>query len=275
MTEINDFSGGKTDHYLGGPLNACQHVDNFVVNEYNDLIQRPGIAPFREFINQIPAGTQRIDSMYFFDHTLFAKSGTRLYCIEAGSSTWQTLDGPNAHAFADSEVGSRCTFSEWRGHLVMTPTPTANLRGGFRTVKAYRNSSGVWTLVQAGLPKTVNSGLTTISPPAKTVGQPPNYFIWYWCFTRSYTAKVNGVDVDFKDFGAPNQILEGDFNPITGSNTAQFAFPAFTNGAFDNYDTAGMRKEIFRTSANQQTPRYAVDGPNTSANIIDNVTDGN
>lgn len=239
--EIDQFTEGLTDNYVNGSPSAAKKLDNLLVNEDGKLVQRPGITIYNSSAPQIPAGNQRIDSFHYFDSTLFVKSGTKLYYISDGSSSWSTLAGPTGNdAFADSEVGSKASWSEWNGHLFITPGPSANNKAGCRTVKVYRNTSAAWTLVQAGLPKAYRN--TTSALPADVTGNPT--VTYYSLFVRGYFAQVRGVNTYFIDYGSPT-VFQSTAN--VSFNTDLGYSITHVNSATENYDTADMRSMLFRT----------------------------
>jgi hypothetical protein len=178
------------------------------------------------------------------------KSGTKLYYIKDGDVAWTTLTGPTGNdAFKDSELGAKCSWSEWRGHLFITPGPSTNYKGGCRTVKVYRNAANTWYLVQAGLPsyKDAAGGINIESDIIGTNVVYYRYLVMSM-FTRTYVAKVNGVDTTFKDFGAPD-IFEDRDDETDGGNIDYVAGDGYTNLTNENYDTTGLRIETFRTRA--------------------------
>jgi len=241
--DIETFHKGITDKYLNGDPSAARKMDNLLIDENGKLIQRPGINIYNSSAPQIPAGNQRIDSLYYFDTTLFAKSGTKLYFLKDGDVAWSTLAGPAYDAFADSEVGAKATWSEWRGHLFITPGPTTNIKTGCRTVKVYRNTSGNWALLQAGLPKAYK--IETATAPSDVDGTPQT--IWYSLFVHGYYAQIKGIDTFFVDYSAPTVF----------ASTAGHAFNLaigyklnLANALNQNYPTTNVRVLTYRTLDN-------------------------
>src|SRR5690606_33186908 len=115
---VTDFRLGITDDYVDGPANAAERLDNLLLNENGKPYQRPGFDAYNDDAPQIPPGNQRIDSLYYFDSTLFVKSGTKLYYIEDDDTSWTTLSTlASKDAFIDSEVSAGASWSEWKGHL--------------------------------------------------------------------------------------------------------------------------------------------------------------
>ena len=274
LFEVNDFSKGITDNYLESNPTFSKKCDNFLIDEHRELEQRPGLTTFDTFTKQIPPGNQAIDGAYFFDGTIFVKSSTRLYYMEAGDAAWTTLDGPSNHAFADSEAGAQVSFSEWRGHLFITAGPTANITTGSRTVKVFRNASSVWTLRQAGMPRAADGtpGGIESTPSVSSGSADVGYYRWYCVFVSSYVAKVDGNNVTFRDVGSPALRFSGVFNPIASGNTATLHSLTYANATHENYPTSTMVVETYRTTSGGFIPKFAVSDA-LAASIVDNVED--
>lgn len=269
----NDLTQGITDDYVDGPLNAAERLDNLLINRFKKPYQRDGIDIYSEDAPQIPPGNQKIDDLYYFDSTLFVKSGTKLYYIEDGDSAFTTLAGPSHDAFADSELGARCSWSEWRGHLVITPGPSTNKKAGCRTVKVYRNSSSVWTLHQAGLPRTEDG--TTGGIYAETASTGTDYaFTFAYCFKSTYTAKVDGNNVEFIEFGTPTLYQSSGLVPINSTDRVQRGTLTYINGTYENYPTSSMVVSLFRTKADG-TVIYFSQNVALGAQVDYTITDAN
>lgn len=251
---IKSFQGGITDDYLDGDLSSAKKMDNLFLDKFGKLYQRPGFDIYSADAPQIPPGNQQIDSLYYFQETLFAKSGTRLYYLEDGALSWVTLDGPNAHAFADSALGVGVSWSEWRGHLYATPHP-GTAKTGSRTVKIYiRATTSNWYLVQAGLP-TIEpfdwAGLVTSSGTEHS-------YIFAVVFRVNYSALINGNPATFYNYGIPSYQQKDVGLLGAGSNFNPFASANFVNGPLDNYQDAVLGGEQikiaeYNTKADEQT----------------------
>ncbi len=251
---IDSFHKGITDKYLDGDPAAARKLDNLVIDENGKLIQRDGITIYNSSAPQIPAGNQRIDSLYYFDSTLFVKSGTRLYYIQDGDVAWSTLDGPSAtyHAFADSEVGAKASWSEWKGHLFITPGPSTNIKTGCRTVKVFRNASSAWTLVQAGMPGVRSKATIDETGFASLTASSQNFlYTHYAIFVRSYVAKVNGVDTVFRDYGGDPYVVQQEGIRFESGNSQETTISAlnFALKSGENYDTSNWYVFLYRTKA--------------------------
>ena len=280
--KVESFEGGMTDDYIDGPLNSGERMNNILINRFRKAEQRPGITIYDGNYPQIPPGNQQIDSIFFFDKTVFAKSGTKLYHLDNGAG-WVTLAGPTGNdAFADSSLGAKASWSVWRGHVIITPGPTPTSTGGFRTVKVYRNASGVWTLIQAGLPDADGAYRFTFDAGGiSTNGEIQVQYIYYAVFYRSYVAKVNGINTTFEDYSKPaiTSIVCDQVNSdfvLFDPNTIDVEGILYANASGENYDTANTRARLFRTKENGTTPFYTgkdhiISGPTYYFN--DNVDD--
>ncbi len=272
---ITNWTKGMTDNYVGAGPGYSEKLHNLFISRIGKPFQRPGIDVLNE-LPQIPAGLQQIDSVYYFDSTIFVKSGTKLYYVDEsdGDTNYTELDGPNADAFADSEVGAKCSWSDSKGHLYATPGPGPTGKEGCRTVKVYRNAAGVWTLVQAGLPRCVNDGTGLYQGPTYTVGGVSYQYTWWVVFYRTYDALVNGVVTTFEDIGAPLIYVDRGNKVANGGNDVWLGSFDYTNAAEDNYDTATMLARSYRTEANGLVPKLSAE-ISLGAQIIDSCEDDN
>lgn len=256
--EIPTFSQGITDNTVNGSPFAAKRLNNVYINELGKTVQRDGIKIYSTLAPQITPGNQKVDGLYYFDATLFVKSGTKLYYLEDGAAAWVTLSGPTGHdAFADSELGAKVSWSEWRGHLIMTPGPSTNYYSGCRTVKTYRTAAGTWYLVQAGMPdmKKVYGPLIV---PTVTIADTDISVAYIFAnhLVREYVAKVNGVNTVFKDYGAPSIIQFRLPSTFEDSDFIDWHTPTVLDTTYENYDIAGMRVEYYRTVGDQTELRY-------------------
>jgi hypothetical protein len=82
--KIDDWSGGITDHYVNGPLNRSQRLNNFLISRNRKPVERPGSELYDNEFYQIPAGNSRIGKIVYFDSILFQQSARNVYFISGG-----------------------------------------------------------------------------------------------------------------------------------------------------------------------------------------------
>lgn len=247
---IEQWHGGITDDYVDAPPHFARRLHEVLLNKLRKPIQRPGTAIFNVFAPQIPPGNQKIDSCYFFDSTLFVKSGTKLYLLKTGDTAWTTLSTVAAKdAFADSELGAKASWSEWRGHLFCTPHPGSTKKAGCRTIKIYRSAATTWACVRAGMPRVEDGSYSGIA--ISSSGN--DNFVGYDVFYRTYTAVVDGNTVTFEDYGKP-EFTHWQYEERADVSNGTLNW---TNGTLDSYDDSNIKVRVFRTKNNDVTPLYS------------------
>lgn len=280
LFRVDNFTGGVTDRYLQGDPSTAQKMENLVLDENGELNQRPGVGQFDDIVKQIPPGAQRIDSIWYFDETVFVKSSTKLYywdTSDVSQTDWLELAGPSSNAaFAGTAVGQMFSASNWNGHVFFTPASNSSYSGNY-TVKVYRNSSGNWTLIAAGLPDAADAttGGVVISPTSSlgTGDSGRVFYRWYVVFSHEYTAQVDGNSITFLDVGNPVLDLSGTYDSFeTTSNSYQAGTYNYSNSSTEHYPTSTMKVWTYRTVGNGFIPKYAVQD-NMGATIVDNVDD--
>lgn len=250
--KIEAWHGGITDDYIDAPPHFAKRLNEVLLNRSRKAVQRSGTDIYNSNAPQIPPGEQRIDSFYYFDSTLFVKSGTKLYLRKDGDATWTTLATTSAKdAFIDSELGARVSWSEWRGHLYATPHPGSTVKAGCHTIKIYRSGATTWACVTAGMPR-AQDGTTG---GLEVSGGGTENFVSYNVFYRTYTAVVDGNTVTFEDYGKP-VFKAWTYEDRAGSEDGTLAW---TNAANDSYDDGNIKVRLYRTKNNDVTPLFSSD----------------
>jgi hypothetical protein len=253
--EVADFSGGITDNVIAGAIQQYAEGDNLLINNNKKLFMRPG-SEIEDLVNfLIPAGQQRIGA--FINHRediLFRQSARNIYFISGG--TYNTLNGPTGNPSLG--IGTTTNFISkafWNNHTYVVSDSFCS------PIKIFKDTT--YKVRNAGLP-------TLASAPTVTAGiaGARNYI---YAFIYSYTYMVEGVT--FKDFG-PVTFVElnncGDPsinpNPIT-------AIPVLANGTTENWDTANVKVEIYRTENNQTALNFIGQVTNGTTTFNDNIAD--
>lgn len=226
--ELEDFSGGITDNYIDGAPNAYFEADNFIVTFNKKLYTRPGSLILSEENPQIPTGAVRIGALIPFEGTLLVQSAKKVFFEDV---TYQTLQGPGANdVFSLGTTASFISFAEWNSHLLLTNDAFA------RPAKIYKDGSSVLQVRTAGLPK-----LSADPIIAGTAGS-ENFL---YAFVLKYPYSVGALG--FEDYG-PVRIVEALLLTAPDVNQHDISvIPVLTNGAGENYDTANIKIEIYRT----------------------------
>ncbi len=246
---LEDFSGGMTDYYLGGPLNKYERADNLLIVKHGlvgKLFTRPGSTIYDATYYQIPVGAQRIGTLKYFNSTLFYQSARKLYYVNAG---WQTLQGPTSNDLFPSGIDTTSVVStaSWNGHLLVTSSALIG-----KVSKVYKDGS-TWKLRTAGLPALATSPTATPS----TVGILAVSYLYRFLFKYTYTVGT----VSFIDRGPATEVVAADASgdAITvGTPCSIASIPVLANSTTDNYDTASsnLKVEIYRTTEGGQNFFY-------------------
>jgi len=144
--EVSDFTGGKTDNFLDGPINAQKENDNLFLTENKKIFSRFGTLILDPLNEQTPSGNNRIGEFIRTDDTLFSQVGREIHFIDAG--TFTTLKGPTGNSvFTTGDAGSHIAWAEWNKHYMLTNDDFS------ATQKIFQDDTGTNRAVQAGLPR--------------------------------------------------------------------------------------------------------------------------
>lgn len=140
--KIESFSGGKTDFPLGGAPNKAEIMDNFVIDENDDLITRPGAE--LKYDVRITSGNQ-IRNIIDNQDEILVQHDAKVETI-TGVTITEVLS-PQAHsAFIGSLNTNKIDTCYWNKHTLGV---TDNLTS---PQKIYKNLIGNWTVTTLGLP---------------------------------------------------------------------------------------------------------------------------
>lgn len=229
--EIDDFSGGMTDHYINCPTNRGQLFENLFILPNKKLLSRWGSELDDESNAQIPAGNQRIGALINYNNssTLFVQSAKKLYY--RNPSAYTTLTGPSGNdVFNAGATTNFISYSEWNRHLFVTNDAFAYVS------KIYSDGSGTLRVRTAGLPAMAQPTVTAGTAGASSYLYAFHYFYTYTIGTEVFEDRGPVVQVELASSVEPSVST----NPITN-------IPVLANGSDYNYDTANIKVHIFRT----------------------------
>lgn len=232
--EVDDFSGGMTDHYINAPMNRGQRFDNLFILPNKKLLSRWGSELDDDSVNaQIPAGNQRIGTLINYNNssTLFVQSAKKFYY--RNTSAYTTLVGPvtSNDVFNEGTTSSFVSYAEWNRHLYVTNDSFPNVS------RIYTDGSGVIQVRTAGLPALANAPTVT----AGSAGANSYLYAFHYFFTYTIGTQV------FEDRGPVKLVeLASSLEP-SASNNAITVIPVLANGATLNYATTTIKVHIFRT----------------------------
>jgi hypothetical protein len=232
--EVSDFSGGITDHYVDGPPNCAEELDNLLLTTNAKPKTRPGSVLFLEEV--IPLGNQRIGALinHNLDQHLLVSSARDLIYEDAGA--WATLVGPGSNkVFTAGSATTNIAHAFWNGHTFLTNDEHCP------PMKVYEDSAGDLQVRNAGLPRMSSS-------PSCSGTAGVNNYLYAFCYIYEYTVG----SLTFIDFGATTLVEVPSVNEPSASAVGMTAIPAIVSG-LENYDTANIKIGIFRTITNGTT----------------------
>ena len=249
---VDSFIGGPTDKPLDGSPNEYAKMENLVFNENSKPVTRPGSDIFNDTVYQIPAGNQRIGSIFSDDTNLYVQSARNIYI--AGNSSWQTLANPNP-ALTEGDTTHFTSHAFWSNHTFVCSDAYA------KPIKIFNDATLGNVVRTAGLPAMVAPGL------AGTAGA--NSYIYAFTYAWTYTIG----DLTFEDEGATvlvqiSSITAPDSSPITAST-----IPVLINGSTDNHDTTNVKVRIYRTINNGTLLYKVAEISNGTTSYVDSTSD--
>lgn len=258
--EVDDFSGGMTDNYIGsgGRTNQFQTADNMVLKKYGDkgkLITRGGSRIYDLTNYQIPS-TSRISHLAECEETLFQFSGRNAYTITPGG--WHTITGPTGNpVLSTGAVGNYVSTAEWNKHLIVVNDALAQPQ------KIYHNGT-TWVARTLGLPE-IDPDVITLTTGAAG----GNSYIY--AFIRSDTYTIGTVT--FREVSASSVKNVSSASEPSASPMAIAGIPVLANGTSDNYNTTSSKIEIYRTTNNGTTFFKVGEVTNGTTTFSDTMSD--
>ncbi len=139
---IDDFSGGKTDFFLGGKSNKQEVADNLVLTEKGDPSTRPGSElKYEVRINN----TETIKNIIDNQNEILMQHGKSIKYVLAGSST-EILSPQSHNLFVGGTDDLSANFTYWNKHTLGVSDVLKSPQ------KIYKNEADTWTLTTLGLP---------------------------------------------------------------------------------------------------------------------------
>jgi len=257
---VNDFSGGFCDDYVNAEPSRGQLFENFVTLGNKSLLMRPGsvLDTTDPLHAQIPVGAQRISALinHDYDDALLVVSAKRAYYRNPLAYT--TLTGPTGnHVFTDGDAASAPSFTQWKGHTIVTNGALSQPQ------KIFRDGAGVLQLRTAGLP-------ALAADPSVTVGVAgTRNYLYAFHYEYSYQ---RGTET-FLDQGPTTAIeVNGSGDPSVNPNSIT-GIPVLANGATGNWDTATIKVAVYR-SIDAGTTFYRIgEVTNGTTTFLDNLSD--
>jgi len=254
--KIDRFDFGITDYIYSGNKFQSELLDNFLITKERGIRTRPGSEVMDIDYPQLPTGNQKVNDVFVFRDTLFARSASKLYSYTSVAG-WVEIQGPSGgDAIPNGTVSTEMSRAELANILILTDYGNA-------PQKLYKDNSGDFQLRTAGLPEM--SSDPAVAPDAND-GKTHIYR-----FVYKYTYNVEGVT--FVDVSSYVQVVvpdsvdfsaAGHYNQVT-------AIPNDVSG--DNYDSANIKVDIYRTVDNGQVFYLSGEIAAGVATYEDTVTD--
>lgn len=228
--EVGDFSLGIVDDPFETDPRHALELDNYIIEPDSSIRTRPG-SVIEDITNpQIPAGIKRIGALINYDNStkLFSQSERKFYY--RNPSAFATLTGPTGNdVFSVGAQTNNISFSEWNKQVFVTND------GYPRPMKIYRDSGGTFRVNTSGLP--------TIAAPTVTPAAGPHTYIYSFHYFYSYTVGSQ----TFEDVGPTTQVSITNAADPSSTAVAITSIPVLSNSTTDNWDTANIKVQIYRT----------------------------
>lgn len=163
--EVSDFSGGKTDNFIEGPINGGAEFDNLLIQKNGKIKSRPGRTFYISAAQaQLTPGNSRVGALikHVVNRQILAQ--TAQYLNYNNSGTWTSLLGPVS---SNTPLGSTTTsnfasWSDYKGHTLIVTDAFCD------PVKVYRNNSAAYQVRTAGLPRVDLEGAIDLANDLKS-----------------------------------------------------------------------------------------------------------
>lgn len=255
--EIFDFRRGITDDVFTQKEGAAEDLDNFLIRTDGKPISRYGSVLDNTDSPEIPSGAS-VDALvnYASSDKLFYLSSRNLYYRNPSSFT--ELVGPTGNSvFSAGNSLSGSSFTQWNRHLYTTNDDYA------RPMFIFKDSNGAYQLRSISLPPLATDPTIT----AGGVGE--NTYLYAFHYTYTYTV----FNLTYQIVGPVTYLsVENAIDPVSGNITIS-NIPVITNGATENYDTANIKIEIFRSEANETFLQKAGEVTNGTTSFVDSMSD--
>lgn len=255
--EINDFSRGFTDQLFDQRSNFHGLLDNFIIRPSKKPKSRDGSRLESVTNAQVPSAT-RLNAMinYANNDKLFYQSQIAIYY--RNPDAFQELLGPTGnHVFSNALTTSVPSFTQWNRHVYTANDDFAN------PMKLFKDNSGNYQVRSSGLPALASDPIIT----AGAVGT--NSYVYSFYYSVDYQV----FDLSYTTVGPVTQVqLENSDAPDSTANTIS-NIPILVNNSDQNYDTANITIQIFRTVAGGTFSQKVGEVTNGTTIFTDNVSD--
>ena len=231
--EVSDFSLGLTDDPFETDPRYSTELDNFNIEPDGSLKSRPGYVIEVAGTPQIPSGVKRIGAIINYDNSanLLVQSERKFYY--RNPANYSTLTGPVTanDVFSVGAATNNISFAEWNKQIFVTND------GYPRPMKIYKDSGGTIRVNTSGLPSLATAPVCTPTAGA-------NSYVYRFHYYYSYTVGSQ----TFEDVGPITQVVVTAADAPNVNVIAVSAIPVLANGSTDNWDTANIKVQVYRTT---------------------------
>lgn len=254
--EVNNFSGGMTDNIIGAPQNQFEEARNFYIEKYGDLgklLIRPGLRPDDTTNTRVPTNV-RLCRIFDLEQQIFQISSKKLYYNNSG---FTQVVGPSGNpVFNAGDDYAMYSVTKWNKHAILTNNFIPSV------MKVFKNGLN-WYCHNLGLPALASTPTCTGTGSGKS-------YIYAFKYTYQYVS--NGVTLQEDGQTVYSGQILNTNDPAT-TNIAISAIPVLSNGVTENYDTANIKVNIYRTQNNGSVFYYLGQVANGTTTFTDNVAD--
>ena len=236
---FSDFSGGITDFRFNTASNYAETMKNWTVLRDKSMQVRFGFEFWDLVAPRIPTNT-RVSNVADINDTLVFYSNGKAYYNNTG---FQEILGPTGNqALHNSTSDAMVDIAQFGDQFICVDDDHSF------PVKMFKDENGILKVVNAGLPQIVSEPV--ITPSSDSGGS------FLYAFVYEYSYKVGTTS--FLDLGEPLLAAVTNAQDSFSGTASISAYLELINGVNRNYDTAAIRKRIYRTQ-NNGTTFYLVD----------------
>lgn len=236
--EVDDFSGGITDNYIGGDTTKYRIADNLVLEKYGDrakLKLRAG-SEFFDVLEPVVLNPERISALKYFGGAILVWATNKVF-YQNTAGTWTNLVGPNGGNsvfLTASDSTNIVSIAASHDHLLV-----ANDNYEYIS-KIYKNSAGAYQIRTAGLPDLASS------PSLASFSAGANSFLYRFCHKYTYLVGT----VQYIDRGPLTEVSLSSAGTVSTANPVNItSIPVLSNTANHTlWDTTNIDIEIYRTT---------------------------
>lgn len=255
--QVDDFSGGMTDHLFEQNPTKSGLLDNFLINGDKKPYSRFGSA-LDDINNAEVPNAARVGGLvnYANNDKLFYQSLNSIFY--RNPSAFSQFVGPSGNiAYSTGSVTSVPSFSQWNRHIYTTNDAYA------KPMKLFKDDSGNYQIRTGGLPALASDPVATpTSAGDQSFGYAFHFSVDYMVFNLSYQTIGPVTEIQVLNSDAP------DSNPIVITG-----IPVLSNGGVDNYDTANVIVKIYRTTNGGTFFQKVGEVNNGTTTFTDNMSD--